>query len=61
MLDKVLDSKVIAIIALLTAIVMLVHTVLIPSAVTLAVTVLVMSYFGLVGLPALIKKNHVKD
>ena len=61
MIEMILDSKVVAVLAMLITLVMLIHTIVAPSAGTLAVTILVMSYSGLVGFPALMKKGHVKE
>ena len=60
-IDSILDSKVLAILVLLFAIVMFIHSMVRPSTGVLAITILSMSYFGLIGLPALMKKSYIKD
>ena len=61
MIDKILDSKILAVLSILIALVMLAHSLIAPSAGILAVTVLAISYSGLVGVPALLKKTYVKE
>jgi len=57
MIDEVLDSKVLAILALIFAMGTFIHSMMAPTVGTLAITILVMSYAGLVGVPALMKNT----
>ena len=57
MIDMILNSKILGVIAILIALVMIAHSMIAPTVGTLAITVLAISYAGLVGVPALIKKR----
>lgn len=57
MIDMILSSKILGVLAIMIAIVMIVHSIIAPTVGILALTVLAISYAGLVGVPALLKKR----
>jgi hypothetical protein len=58
MIDLILRNKILGVIAILIALVMIAHSMIAPTVGTLAVTILAISYAGLVGVPALIKRKE---
>lgn len=58
MIDLILKNRVLGVIAILIAIVMIAHSIIAPTVGVLAVTILAISYAGLVGVPALIKRKE---
>ena len=57
MIDLIINSKILAVLSILFALVMFAHSMLAPTVGIVAITVLAISYAGLVGVPALIRKS----